>query len=368
MKVTFFQNFPNQLQAQHLEAIAELDGFEVTLVVGESLPGWRARLGWSEARHDRVEVVRVGAAQQAADIVRATPPEAVLVFSGIGASSAVNAGFKEAQRLRRRMGIMAEPGAGTGLKGPLRLGREWLRARTSAAHVQFVLAIGGLGHAWYQRAGYGARVFPYAYFVEGPLAAAVASGRDGEQTPHLLFVGQLVKRKGVDTLIDALFRLKDEAWVLEVAGDGPMRPQVEAAASILGKERVRVLGSRPHREVLHLMGRTDALLLPSRWDGWGAVVNEALLGGARVVCSDRCGAAVLVTSRSQGAVFRAGSAEQLAVGIRDVVRNGAQTPAARRSLRNWAERIQPQAGAQYFAAILGAVFEGAERPTPPWKA
>ena len=48
---------------------------------------------------------------------------------------------------------------------------------------------------------------------------------------------------------------------------------------------------------------SDCLVLPSRYDGWGAVISEALMVGTPVICSDNCGAANVVTASNVGSVF-----------------------------------------------------------------
>jgi glycosyltransferase involved in cell wall biosynthesis len=52
-------------------------------------------------------------------------------------------------------------------------------------------------------------------------------------------------------------------------------------------------------------------VLPSRFDGWGAVVNEALMVGTPVICSNRCGASDVIENGRNGYVFEAGSARAL---------------------------------------------------------
>ena len=51
------------------------------------------------------------------------------------------------------------------------------------------------------------------------------------------------------------------------------------------------------------MRQCDLLVLPSLFDGWGAVVNEALQAGMRVLCSTACGAASLLDGRQRGGSF-----------------------------------------------------------------
>jgi glycosyltransferase involved in cell wall biosynthesis len=52
-------------------------------------------------------------------------------------------------------------------------------------------------------------------------------------------------------------------------------------------------------------------VLPSRFDGWGAVVNEALMVGTPVICSDRCGASDVIENGRNGYVFEADNADAL---------------------------------------------------------
>ena len=59
-------------------------------------------------------------------------------------------------------------------------------------------------------------------------------------------------------------------------------------------------------DIPHLMSSADCLILPSRHDGWGAVVSEALMVGTPVICSDACGSAGVVHASGVGGVFRSG--------------------------------------------------------------
>jgi len=101
--------------------------------------------------------------------------------------------------------------------------------------------------------------------------------------PTYLFVGGLGsdRRKGFDTLFAAWSALcGDPAWGadLVVVGDGPERPSWERAAMEAGLgERVRFLGFR--RDVPDLFRACDAHVLPSRYEGYSLVTQEALCCG-----------------------------------------------------------------------------------------
>ena len=96
--------------------------------------------------------------------------------------------------------------------------------------------------------------------------AAFAARSPGEGEPGLVaFAGRLVREKGVHVLLRALGEVGDAQ--LEIAGDGPERPSLEAEAERLGVgERVRFLGPLGLPEVLDLYGRASVVCVPSIWD------------------------------------------------------------------------------------------------------
>ena len=70
---------------------------------------------------------------------------------------------------------------------------------------------------------------------------------------------------------------------------------------------------KPQTEVPLLMQESDVFILPSVYDGWGAVVNEALQVGCYVIVSDACGASDLVKNNPRiGRAFRHGDDKELA--------------------------------------------------------
>ena len=139
---------------------------------------------------------------------------------------------------------------------------------------------------------------------------------ESRSTTRLVYCGAISARKGVDTLIDAVCRPEvcTTDFQLNLIGDGPLRNDLEeqcrARPELEGK--VAFLGRLPREEARRELAEHDALVLPSRFDGWGAVVNEAMEAGLAVVVSDGVGARrPLVETGRNGLVFARGSCEQL---------------------------------------------------------
>ncbi|HET6616778.1 MAG TPA: glycosyltransferase family 4 protein, partial [Gemmatimonadota bacterium] len=114
--------------------------------------------------------------------------------------------------------------------------------------------------------------------------------------PRILFVGRLVARKGVDRLLEALARIDDRAWRLEIVGFGPERGPLEARAEALGlSDRVDFLGRLTSEELVSAYRRAACFVLPATLDeradteGLGVVLLEAMSYGVPVVATRRGG-------------------------------------------------------------------------------
>lgn len=110
----------------------------------------------------------------------------------------------------------------------------------------------------------------------------------------LLFVGLLVKRKGVHTLLAAMSgAVLPPGVVLRIVGDGPERAALEAQASDLRlDERVEFLGFRS--DVPDLLVEADAFVLPSEMEQQPLVLIEAMGAGKPIVATDVGGVAEMV--------------------------------------------------------------------------
>ncbi len=118
-------------------------------------------------------------------------------------------------------------------------------------------------------------------------------------TPLILAVGVLTRRKRHDLLLRAAARLTDLPWRLSIAGDAGREPAhaAELAALIdeLGLAQRAKLIADPAPDALdHLWHSASVFALATRWEGYPASVAEALRRGIPVVVSDSSDAADIV--------------------------------------------------------------------------
>jgi glycosyltransferase involved in cell wall biosynthesis len=125
------------------------------------------------------------------------------------------------------------------------------------------------------------------------------------------YVGQLIPRKGVEVLLEALSRLPFDDWTCLVIGGGPERVNLERMATRLDLEpRVSFLGYRPER--LRYLKRLDFLVLPSFREGIPRCLLEALAAGIPCAGSSIPGIDAVLRGGLAGDTFAPGDARQLA--------------------------------------------------------
>jgi len=125
-------------------------------------------------------------------------------------------------------------------------------------------------------------------------------------------VGRLAPEKGIDTLLRAVGRARDERVAAVVVGDGPERARLEQLACELGIE-ARFTGDRPWETVIEAYTAADVFALLSEREPWAVVVNEAAACGLPLVLSDRVGAARdLLRDGENGVLVPAGNVEAAA--------------------------------------------------------
>lgn len=136
-----------------------------------------------------------------------------------------------------------------------------------------------------------------------------------------LFVGRFVEKKNLLILLDAYAlyhaRAGDGARRLVLMGDGPLRSGIEQKAEALGiAHKIIITGFMPSETVVEAMNRSLALLLVSREEQWGLVINEAVALGLPVIASSACGATdLLVRNLANGFVVDCMAVEAIASGM-----------------------------------------------------
>jgi len=142
----------------------------------------------------------------------------------------------------------------------------------------------------------------------------------------IVAAGRLVSEKGFDVALRAFAHLNDPEARLVIVGDGPRRPQLESLAQTLGvADRVEMPGYVS--DIAPWLAKARVFLLSSFYEGFGAVIVEALAAGKPVVSTD-CTPAVrdLLNTVDGCAVAPIGDAQGLGDALRRVLSRPAPSP------------------------------------------
>ncbi|MDR2039814.1 MAG: glycosyltransferase family 4 protein [Bacteroidales bacterium] len=357
MKFVFWQNILSIHQSAFLRNLAEK--YPVTLVVEESIGKERTQEGWIDPNFGKTDIVVSPDEVHFHQMIE--NPEAIHVFSGIDSFDLASRAFKIAVRQKKRLGVILEPYDWLGWKGKLRGIKYRILKMLYNNSIEFLLAIGEKGRWCYEHTGFSRqKIFDWAYFTE-KLSFPIPTSH--KVLPTVIFVGRLDDNKNVLSLISICRKYEEKLNKLEIIGNGPLKEQV---IEMIQNTKFDYLGTLSNDKVQQKINEADLLVLPSRYkDGWGAVVNEALMAGVPAIASDYCGSSILLNGfRGKCFSVRKNNLEEIFVGF---LKSLPYCIEEKLKIREWAENnISGVSAANYFESIMRHIYSSEEKPIAPW--
>jgi glycosyltransferase involved in cell wall biosynthesis len=161
---------------------------------------------------------------------------------------------------------------------------------------------------------------------------------DSNHSKEIIYVGQLIPRKNVDSLIRAIASL-DASYSLTILGQGSEKERLKRLVLDLAvSDRVTFRDYADNRAVPSVLCQHSTLVLPSTEEVWGLVANEALACGLHVVVSTACGVAPSVRGM-RGVWLSETSPESIAEQIQKSSENWAGPIACPEILRHTPEAL-----------------------------
>ena len=124
---------------------------------------------------------------------------------------------------------------------------------------------------------------------------------------YFLCVSRLLERKNLFNLIKSFSNYQKEGgiWGLKIIGSGNMYLKLKKyAENITNHEKIEIINWLQVSELVDYYKNASAFILPSYFDNWGLVVNEAISSGLPCIVSQNCGCAVdLIKNNETGFVF-----------------------------------------------------------------
>jgi len=141
--------------------------------------------------------------------------------------------------------------------------------------------------------------------------------------PRFLFVGRIIRAKGVDRLLQACGLLAQSGisdFSVTLVGKGPHQNEFADLAHKFGiDQQIRWEGFVPYEKLGPYYEACDVFVLPSLEDTWGVVALEAMAFGKPVLCSRSAGSSELVEHGASGYVFDPDKPQELAEYMRQFI-------------------------------------------------
>jgi glycosyltransferase involved in cell wall biosynthesis len=159
--------------------------------------------------------------------------------------------------------------------------------------------------------------------------------------PVILFSGKLTSLKRPMDLLEAFAELtKSTKAALVYVGEGPMRSELESRVRKYFLQHVYFTGFKNQGALPEFYSLADIFVLPSGFEPWGLVVNEAMCFGLPVIVSNHVGATGdLVREEVNGFAYPVGDvvslAEKLRILIEDTELRGRMGQASRELITAW---------------------------------
>lgn len=371
LRLTIWMNMPSVYQGDFFRSLSSSPDVDLQVVFAKPLTQDRLQIGWSEdlagfkshflSSHEPIQdAMRRARAQR----------DRVHVVNGFWAEPAFAAALVTLALSGSTYVIHGEAPDPSTRRSPARKLLRSTFGRFIGRRATGVLCISRLALDFYRGLAVDEKaIYPFGYFRSVPRPISGSAPRPGKERIELIFVGQLTQRKGIDILIKAMqpIFVNDSRLSLKIVGAGDLQLSLLALVESMGlDDRIKFSGPIPASEIPARIAQADLLVLPSRWDGWGLVVNEALASGVPVIVSDHCGAADLVLQGVNGYVFPSEDENALRACLEDFL-NGTDRAFLRANALEMGNRISTEATAPYFIQCLkhirGLV---SEKPIPPW--
>jgi len=210
------------------------------------------------------------------------------------------------------------------------------------------------------------QVFDFPYVVDvnrilndAPVDVPVQCASDLKNNNTVIFFsGRMIKRKGLDTLIEAVDTITDMGeWVLWIEGDGP---DFEKYQQLVGlhklDDRCRFLGFCQPDVHSWLLRNSNIVVVPSHSDSWGMLVDEGMQLGKIVISSDQTGSgADRIIDGKNGYIFPAGDSISLSRLIKNILSDEENNLQLGINAKKYAKLFSPKKNVIAITSIVGKI-------------
>lgn len=374
--LTIWMNMPSFYQVDLFRSLVATGEVDLQVVFAGELPIERWQLGWAEDLSGFSATFLSGEKAKSKNSHATAIQRAIYhrhrlnIVNGIWAEPTFVLAVLSWMATGGRFALYSEAQQPNLPRHPAKKAAQRVFGRAVARRTVGVFPISHFAANFYRHLGVSEeKLYPFGYFRAHPVVppSVPMSSRQVE----IIYVGQFIQRKGLDILLlamDPLLAMYSQLS-LTLVGQGVEQEWLRKTVEQRGwAARVQIEPSLPFDQIPQRIGRASLLVLPSYWDGWGLVVNEALGVGVPAVVSDQCGAADLIQDGVNGYRFSAGNVVELRSKLAHFLANPNLHEQMRQKAAQTGRQISAAKAADYLVDccrhILGL---SSVHPLPMWE-
>lgn len=321
MNLIFWQNTISPHQLPYIFEISKInDVTKVILIAPIILSEKRKKLGWtiSYKETDKFKVILNPDKNQIKNIFLQYQENSHHFFSGIRAFPFVFNAFKISLNYNIKRSIITESPFFYKKPPFLHFIKQFFFEYKYYKHIYSFYAMGSTACKWYSKL-YKGPIINFKYCTN---SVQTNFNHPKNSVIKLVFVGSLIKLKNIEMVIKALSKCKEKKIEFHLIGDGPLRNKlIRMTQKFNLSNNVFFHGVIKNEEIPLTLSQFDVLILPSFYDGWGSVVNEALMAGLYIIVSNRCGSKDLIDNNGVRGIIIQPKIKELLSALNYVSRN-----------------------------------------------
>jgi glycosyltransferase involved in cell wall biosynthesis len=142
-----------------------------------------------------------------------------------------------------------------------------------------------------------------------------------EDITKFLYIGELSERKGIKKLLNACSKIKTENWKVTIVGSDKSNGEyLELSKKLNLQNKITFTGVIPHDKIIKFYKDSHVFVFPSKFDGWGAVLNEAVSYGLPIISTNETSSSFTLV-KDNGFIINAGDISELSNAMKEYINN-----------------------------------------------
>ena len=279
MRINFFLNVLSIHQAPLIRRLSEI--YEIHVFYDEPLSKVRKELGWHTPDFGSAKICPIEYIDDK-DLLTKMSIDTVNIFSGLYAYPKVQKWLDKSIKTSASNYIQMESLKFHGVKGALRKIKYRLLAVKYNKKIKGIFSQGGKEQL--EEIGF-RNIYSFAYFLD----KSETIYKKENNITRFVYFGSLSVNKRILELTNSFAKSLNSNSSLDIYGSSLDVSIDQLNKIILYKKNIKYNGVIPNSQVMTTLKEYDYLILPSKAEGWGAVVGEALLCGVGVIVTDTAG-------------------------------------------------------------------------------